>query len=65
MTTRKHITLQDIKNAAPGAIAWELPDSRAPGLVLKIAPSGVKTWVIRYTPIGAAGTIKSWAHIPP
>ena len=64
MTGREYITQQDIKKAAPRLKAWGLPVSGVPGVVLKIAASGSKTWVIRTPPPGAAETTKSWAATP-
>ena len=64
MTGREYSTQQDIKKAAPRLKAWGLPVSGVPGVVLKIAASGSKTWVIRTPPPGAAETTKSWAATP-
>ena len=48
--TAKHLTVQLIKTAKPRAAKWDLPDAGVTGLVVCIYPSGVKTWMIIYTP---------------
>ncbi len=64
MVKSKNITAPDIKNAMPRGKPWEMRDSGVTGLVLKIAPSGLKTWMIRYTPAGGRRNNKKLGSYP-
>ena len=64
MTGREYSTQQDIKKAAPRLKAWGLPVSGVPGVVLKIAASGSKTWVIRCTSAGGRRNNKKLGRYP-
>jgi integrase len=64
MASRKNITQKDIKNAVPREKEWEMRDSGVTGLLLKIAPSGLKTWTVRYTPTGGRRNNKKLGTYP-
>jgi integrase len=64
MASSKHMNQQDIKDAAPRSTEWEMRDSRVIGLVLRIAPTGRKTWSVRYTPPGGSRNNKKLGTYP-
>jgi integrase len=64
MASRKNITQKDIKNAVPREKEWEMRDSGVTGLLLKIAPTGLKTWTVRYTPTGGRRNNKKLGTYP-
>jgi integrase len=64
MVKSKNITAPDIKNAMPRDKPWEMRDSGVTGLILKIRPTGVKTWTVRYTPTGGRRNNKKLGTYP-
>lgn len=46
--TDRHLAL-----GKPATGRVELTDAAAPGLIFRVAASGVKSWIVRYTPLGA------------
>jgi integrase len=47
--TATDLTANDVKKAAPKDKPYELRDGKQPGLLLRVQPSGVKSWVVVYT----------------
>lgn len=47
--TAKHLTVDDVKRAKPKDKPYELRDAKQAGLLLRVQPSGVKSWVVVYT----------------
>ena len=45
----KHLTAEDVKRAKPKEKPYELRDAKEAGLLLRVQPSGVKSWVVVYT----------------
>jgi len=64
MASRKNISQKDIRNAVPREKEWEMRDSSVTGLLLKIAPTGLKTWTVRYTPAGGRRNNKKLGTYP-
>ena len=46
--TAKHMTVEDVKKAKPQAKPYELRDAKQAGLLLRVQPSGCKSWVVVY-----------------
>ena len=64
MVKSKNITASDIKNAMPRDKPWEMRDSGVTGLILKVRPTEVKTWTVRYTPAGGRRNNKKLGTYP-
>lgn len=47
--TAKHLTVDDVTRAKPREKPYELRDATQPGLLLRVQPSGAKSWVVSYT----------------
>ena len=61
---RQEITQKVINNAAPADQSYELNDATVVGLTLRVAPTGLKTWTVRYTPTGGRRNNKKLGHPP-
>jgi len=61
-TTRQITNDQSIAALAPGAARYDVPVSLIPGLALRIAPSGARTWVLRYYADGERWRLKLGAY---
>ena len=46
--TARHLTAGDVKKAKPQNKPYELRDGKQAGLLLRVQPSGVKSWVVVY-----------------
>lgn len=47
--TAKHLTVDDVTRAKPREKPYELRDATQPGLLLRVQPSGAKSWVVSYS----------------
>ena len=52
---RAALTHRGIEALRPDTIAYRIPDLRCPGLAIRVAPSGLKTWDVAYRIRGAGG----------
>src|SRR5580704_4833182 len=47
------LTHRGVEALRPGAVAYRIPDLQCPGLAVRVAPSGLKTWDVAYRIRGA------------